>query len=101
MNIYENYNFDYYNAEKKLAITVISNDNKFLGIIMDNNELILEVHYDKKSQNFIVLNGYIGEKLQHGNFSSKQKLERIFNLFNDKLYNYFNQNLPFENINIL
>ena len=47
MNIYDDYDIDYENSEKKLFIRVVSQENKFLGVLMDNNQLILEVHYDK------------------------------------------------------
>ncbi len=97
MNIYDNYNVDYYNADKKLAIKVISHDNKLLGILMDHSELVLEVHYDKQLKNFILLNGSLGEKLQQGDFSSEQKLERILEVFNNKLHDYFNNNVTHKN----
>lgn len=90
MNIYDDYNIEYENTIKNLAINIISENNKFFGILMDNNELVLEVHYDKQLKNFSVLNGSLGKKLQSSDLSVEMKLERILELFDNKLSHYFN-----------
>lgn len=90
MNIYDHYDIDYENMDKKLFIRIISQENKFLGILMDNNELILEVHYDKKLQQFALLDGVLGNKLRESNLPGDTQLDRVLEVFNNKLWNYFN-----------
>lgn len=90
MNIYDEYNIEYENTIKHLAIHVISEKNKFFAILMDNNELILEVHYDKQLKHFSVLNGSLGQKLHSSDFPVDVKIERILEVFQNKLSEYFN-----------
>jgi len=89
MNIFDDYNIDYDNNQKQLFIKVVSEKDKFLGILMEKNELVLEVHYHKNLRQFIQLNGSLGEKLKQSDLNDNVKLERILEVFNNKLWDYF------------
>lgn len=89
MNIYDDYNIDYDNKENNLFIKVISEKEKFFAVIVEKNELVLEVHYQKNLEHFAILNGSLGTKLQSSNFDSSQKLERVLEVLHNKLWDYF------------
>lgn len=89
MNIYDNYDIEYDNVINKVSIKVISEENSFLGIFMEKDILILEVHYDKDLKNFVFLNGFLGKKLKDTDFSVELKLERVLEVFNNNLSDYF------------
>lgn len=94
MNIFDDYNIDYDNNQKQLFVKVVSEHDKFLAILMEKNELILEVHYHKNLQQFVQLNGSLGEKLKESNLSDSIKLERILEVLNNKLWDYFHPETP-------
>lgn len=89
MNLNHDYEIHY--EENTKIIDLINTPHKFWAILIKDEQLLIEAHYDKLTKNMIVLNGTLGMSLQNTNFSEEVKLARIIEFFNNELWNYFHQ----------
>lgn len=89
MDIFKEYDIDYNDFNNRKIIRVIIEEEKLLAIFIQNDNLLLEVHYDKNNNKFNTLNGCWGEKFKKSSFSEEQKMDKILNLLQDNLKDYF------------
>jgi hypothetical protein len=92
MNKNEIYDIEFEDLENQSSIRVLADKNRLFAAWLKKDEMYLEVHFDKKENNFIRLEGSLGQKLKKTDFSNEDKLERVLESLNNGLWNYFHPN---------
>ncbi len=80
---------EYNNPEKRLAVTIINNDNYFFGIWLEQGQIMLEASYYKKGQQLTHLDGVVGNEIKNAKISDSLKVERVGEAFSNALWEYY------------
>ena len=76
MEINQFIDLDLDNAEKRVSIKILSDKDNFYCIWLDKGVLFLEFHLIKKDNVIFLLNGKIGDLIDHSTLTEEQKIER-------------------------
>ena len=80
---------EYNKPEKRLAVTIINNNNYFFGIWLEDGQIMLEASFSKKDKQLTHLDGVVGKEIKNANISDKLKVERVGEAFSNALWEHY------------